>query len=274
MSLWQAPSAFALGAFHNWPLLLAADGRWHGVCRFLEVASALKNPVVQQDTEGGFVTRKHPGFVVAMLLAAGLIPVVSQRVQAQRIQFTPSFGMYLPHGAPLLDQPSSSDGPALRKAPVGAALFGSKLAVWLSRRVGVEGNLGYSPGLIAVKSGNGTVSDVSARLVLASVTAQYRISPTQHNALGFQFGSGVGVVNRSGRAWADTPAKASPAFVLTTGMHTRLDPRRRLTIRAELEDYVSWPKYQTTRSFTTGVYNDLLFSIGLGIPITGSGQKR
>jgi len=207
-------------------------------------------------------------------MAGCLLPVSVQRVEAQRIQFTPSFGMYLPHGAALLDQPSSSDGPALRKAPVGAALFGTRLALWFSRSVGIEGNLGYSPGLIAVKSGNGTVDDVSAKLVLASLTAQYRISPTQHNALGFQFGSGVGVVNRSGRAWADTPANPSPALVLTTGMHARLDPRRRLTIRAELEDYISWPKYQTTRSFTTGVYNDLLFTIGLGIPITGHGQKR
>jgi hypothetical protein len=220
------------------------------------------------------VTTKHPGFLVAMLLAGGLIPVTGQRAQAQRIQFTPSFGMYLPHGAPLLNEPSSSDGPALRKAPVGAPLFGTKLAVWFSRSFGLEGNLGYSPGLIAVKSGTGTVSDVSAKLVLASLMAQYRITPMQHNALGFQFGSGLGLVNRSGRAWADTPANPSPALVFSSGIHARLDPRRRLTIRAELEDYISWPKYKTTRSFTTGVYNDLLFSIGLGIPITGSGQKR
>src|SRR4030088_763191 len=84
------------------------------------------------------VATKHPGFLVAIVLAGGLISVTAQRAQAQRVQFTPSFGMYLPHGAPLLNEPSSSDGPALRKAPVGAPLFGTKLTIWLSRSVGVE----------------------------------------------------------------------------------------------------------------------------------------
>ena len=57
-------------------------------------------------------------------------------------------------------------------------------------------------------------------------------------------------------------------------MHTRLDPRKRVTIRAELEDYISWPQFKNTHSFTTGVYNDILLSVGIGIPISRAPKKQ
>jgi len=220
------------------------------------------------------VTTKRAFVCIAVLVLGGIL-VPADRARAQ-VQLTPAFGIYIPHGGPLLEEPGTTPGkPLLRKAPIGAALLGARLSKWFSPRIGIEGNIGYSLGLIAVRNEMG-VSDVSASLTLASVTAQYRVNASQDGSLAFQLGSGIGYVGRGGRAWADTPASPSLALVLSVGAHALLDPRRRVTIRGELEDYISWPQFRGSRSLV-GAYHDPIFSIGIGIPISGhnksSGRK-
>jgi hypothetical protein len=114
------------------------------------------------------------------------------------------------------------------------------------------------------------VEDQSANLVLASMRAVFRLSTEGPRKVGFHLGSGIGLVNRGGDAWADTPQGTAFAFVASAGGRAQLNPRRGISFRLELEDYISWARFRLEPgSQSRGrPYHDLIWSLGLNIPLS------
>jgi hypothetical protein len=146
--------------------------------------------------------------------------------------------------------------------------------------LGVEASVGYSPALIAVRDAAGAVSDIRAALFLASTKVLYRFEAD--STLSFQFGPGVGYVGRGGRAWEDTPASPALAVVLAFGARAKLDfsdgrgapPKDPVTFRLDVEDFVSWAEFESSRRLPGRIYNDVIISFGLSFPIRGNRQDQ
>jgi hypothetical protein len=189
-----------------------------------------------------------------------------------QIQFSPSFGVYIPHGAPLIEQRAASGEESLRKQAVGAPVFTGRASTSLSSLLAFEAALSYSPGLIAVHSTGGRVDDVSAGLVMASARTIFRLTPESATRFSIHALSGIGVVTRIGSAWSDTPTNPAFALVLGAGAKAPLTNKGNgLAFRVDLEDYLSWAQFDLGDGTRTKArpYHDLVWSIGLSIPVTG-----
>jgi len=192
---------------------------------------------------------------------------------AAQIQFSPSLGFYVPHGRPLLSE-MTSGVETRRKQAVGAPVFTTRASTGLSQMASLEASLSYSPGLIAVHSASGRVEDISAGLVLLSARTLLRLTPETNTRFAIHVTSGVGMVTRIGSAWSDTPAKPAFAFVLGGGGLAPLTSRGTtgIAIRFDLEDYLSWAQFQLEDGTQSKAhpYHDLVWSLGLNIPLKGS----
>ncbi len=209
-------------------------------------------------------------------LACAVFMLAAATSAAAQFQFSPSLGFYVPHGRPLLTENSVTGGEARRKQAVGAPVFTTRVATGLSTMASVEASLSYSPGLIAVHSSSGRVEDLSAGLVLLSARTLLHLTPETNTRFAVHVTSGVGMVTRIGSAWSDTPAKPAFAIVLGAGGLAPLTARGTygIAIRFDLEDYLSWAQFQLqdgTRS-RAHPYHDLIWSLGLAIPLRGSGR--
>ena len=205
-------------------------------------------------------------------VGAALVFCSAAHASAQ-IQFSPSFGVYIPHGVPLLSQRTETGGESLRKQAVGAPVFTTRAGTALSSLLGIEATLSYSPGLIAVHSSSGRVDDLSAGLVLASARTIFRLTPESATKFSIHAASGVGMVTRIGSAWSDTPASPAFALVLGAGIKAPLTNKGTgLAFRMDLEDYLSWAQFELEDGTRTKAhpYHDLVWSIGLSIPVSGS----
>jgi hypothetical protein len=200
---------------------------------------------------------------------AALIPPSASVAQ---VQFSPSIGLYVPHGSSMMEAPQQTgERTTYRKKAVGGPVFTTRVAAWLRPHFGFEGSLAYSPALIAVRSGSGTVRDLDQNLILASARSVFRINPDSlRSNVQVHVASGVGFVRRSGAAWSDTPPVGSPvAVVIAAGGQTRLGYKgpTRLVFRFELEDYISWLDFDAGGQASPRLYHDLIWSLGIGIPI-------
>jgi len=207
---------------------------------------------------------------VAVSLVVGLLLTSAASSGQAQITFNinPNVGLYVPHGALLFEAPANLSTFESKK-PVGGPVFTARAAVWVTPHLGFEGSLGYSPAFIAVKSHAGAVEDIRQTLVLSSIRSVYRFPGDQIKRLGFQVGTGVGVVNRSGKAWTNTPTGPAFAFVLSGGVRAQLSPKNPLAFRMELEDYISWAQFKLdSGAYTQGrAYHDLVYSLGLVFPV-------
>ncbi len=212
----------------------------------------------------------------ALIVAMSTITVAisSASPGAAQVQISPSIGLYVPHGTSLIEAPHQfGDRTTLRKKAVGGPVFTTRVAALVGSHFGFEGSVAYSPALIAVRSASGSVRDIDQRLVLASARSILRINPDSLRAtMQFHIASGVGLVSRSGAAWADTPQSGTAvAIVLGAGGQTRLGLRApaRVVFRFELEDYISWLDFDTglNNRARPRLYHDLIWSLGLGFPI-------
>jgi hypothetical protein len=211
---------------------------------------------------GGVIVR-----TMRIVALASVAVMPSPSAVSAQLEISPSIGFYVPHGANLLkSRVQQGDRFSLRKKAVGGPVFTTRLSAWVTRHLGLEGTVAYSPALIAIHSTSGSVSDVAQHLVLASARSVLRINPDSlRKSVNIHVASGVGIVSRTGAAWEDTPpVSPSVAFVLAAGGQTRLG--RTVLFRFELEDYVSWIDFQEGQH-STRLYHDLIWSLGLGIPI-------
>lgn len=173
-------------------------------------------------------------------MAATIIAVTPCVAQ---VELTPFAGEYRPNGTfasipaviclPIYGGPPCSSGGAVQQA--GAAIGGVRLAVWVGRRVAVEGAVGYSPsgtvttfttgptfpppggfscsqnGCTSMVTGSGYMLTASARILFALVPpAPGVVSPYAI--------AGLGAVNESGSGYNTARQEAeSPTQFLSLG---------------------------------------------------------
>jgi hypothetical protein len=207
---------------------------------------------------------------VAVSLVVGLSLLSAASPGLAQITFTinPNLGLYVPHGALLFEAPSNLSDIETKK-PVGGPVFTTRIAAWFTPHLGLEASIGYSAALIAIKSHAGQVEDHTQSLLLSSIRSVYRFPGDKITRLGFQVGTGLGVVNRGGDAWAATPTGPAIAMVFSAGVRAQLSPKKPISFRMELEDYVSWAQFKLdSGAYTRGrAYHDVVYSLGLVFPI-------
>jgi hypothetical protein len=231
--------------------------------------SPLRNRLVSQQQAVGGRVLKQTAIVCAL---AGALS--AQGASAQ-FHLSPGFGVIIPHGSPLINEAGNASRSEVRKQMVGGPVFSTRAGWALSRLAGLEASLSYSPALIAVHSGNGRVDDRTGGLVLASARGVILLTPQSSTKFSLHAASGLGMVYRTGSGWSDTPAKPAFAIVLSGGLRVPFSPRSGLAFRADLEDYLSWAQFELqdgTRS-RARPYHDLLWSLGLAIPLWGGSRR-
>jgi hypothetical protein len=205
-------------------------------------------------------------------LAGALASSFAAQGAAAQFHLSPGFGVIIPHGSPLLKEAENAGRSAVRKQMVGGPVFSTRAGWSLSRLAALEASVSYSPALIAVHSANGRVDDRSAGLMLVSARGVFLLTPESSTRFSLHAASGLGMVYRMGSGWTDTPASPAFAIVLSGGLRIPLSPRSGLAFRADLEDYLSWAQFELPDGTQSRArpYHDLLWSLGIAIPLSGS----
>jgi hypothetical protein len=158
-----------------------------------------------------------------------------------------------------------------------ARLVGGRVTRWLSRRVAVEGSVGYatsevSGGSNAFAVTGGVSSGPSAYAVTGGVSLLVSVKPRASGASVY-FTGGVGAVAHGGDVYVNFVGTTGWGPVVGVGARWRAGPS--LAIRAGLEDYL----YNFSPHDPSGVaegptgthfQNDLVISLGLSVRLPPS----
>lgn len=192
--------------------------------------------------------------------------VSAQAPGGLQVHLSPSLGVSLPFGGPFIDEAS------LKKHPVAAAVFAARLAVTPTPHLGVQASLALGRGLVAVRDSLNTVTDIPSTVVLSSLKGALHFNPHTRTGVSMHVSSGLGLIARSGRAWADTrPPSVVPAWVMSAGGSARLSRRGSVYFRFELEDFISRARFNVGLPTETRAlwHHDLIWSLGFMFPILG-----
>lgn len=189
----------------------------------------------------------------------------AQSPSSVQVRLNPSLGVSLPFGGTFIDEAY------LKKHSVTAAVLTARLGVTVVRHFGFEGSLAVGRGLVAVRDSLNTVKDIPGTVLLGSLKGVLEFNPNTPD-VAMHVSSGVGLIGRSGRVWADTrPPSAVPAWVIAVAGTSKLSRRSRLAFRFELEDFISRARFNVgLPTETTAVWHhDLIWSLGFTFPILG-----
>jgi hypothetical protein len=226
--------------------------------------------------------------VVPVLLAAVLaVPAAAQGDVASSFAGTPARGArggrslsltpYVGLHVPMMDlmkQSLSGDagaGTTQLKQQV-SITFGGRLGIWPSERVGIETDVGYTPGNLTFTS-NGVATDRTSRVLTGSAKLVVRVLPAR-SFFNLTLSGGMGAVNHRADA-VDGTASTGPAQNVTDlggvlGASARLRLGRILSLSAGADDYL----YHATIDKVAGtkserLQHDMRYSFGLGLPFFG-----
>ncbi len=195
------------------------------------------------------------------LLVLTLTLAVPRALMAQaRWDVGPQVGIYVPLGI-LFDGFDQSRGVVVTKKQITTLVFGASVAFAITERWGLEGNVGYSRGLVAVKGPTSTV-DVAASVAIASARGFLVISRPSPS-LAVRLASGFALISRSGRAWSATRGTTDGAVVLAVGVRSG-SPESRTAISFELEDYISWAQFDDSMN---RLHQAVILQLGLAFRI-------
>lgn len=194
--------------------------------------------------------------IVGAALLLGSAPVVANA----QVMLTPIIGAYVPT-ANLYEVPGSI-GTARQKT---SFVFGARLLVSASGRLGIEAGAMYAPSGVSVTTTAGAVSR-SSNVTLAHLRLVYVLN-SEWAAANVYIGGGVAAVIRGGEAFQDVGSTTDIGGNLALGALFRLSSAFR--VRLEIEDFL----YQTKFTFPGGetseskFQNDFVFTFGLSIPL-------
>ena len=209
---------------------------------------------------------RHAGRPVLLIAIAVLTAVAAPgmaRAQVrQELRFSTGLGVVIPLGGPMIDEPG------LRKTQIITALAINRLVFWVNPRFGFEGALQLGKGMVAIRDSSAArvVSDIQADLWLANMRALYRVTPDVDRKLSMYVGSGLGVVGRGGRAYADTPASTDASILFVAGGTAVLGKGKRgPAFRFELEDNVMRSQFNVGLANQTQprIHHAIIWSLGV-----------
>lgn len=195
-------------------------------------------------------------------LALGVAPVF---LAAQsKPELTPFVGVYIPT-AKSVDEQSGSD--FLRSKQKVTVVFGSRVGVWVTERVGLEASFGYAPSklktdfsITGIGSGTdetgGSVMLINGRLLLG-------LGPQTRNAA-WHFIVGGGAIIRGGDAWSGVDGKTDIGGAVGIGARFKAGPA--VSIRADAEDNLYSAKFDISGTESNSKFqNDIVVTLGVAI---------
>lgn len=202
---------------------------------------------------------KRAAVSTAVALLAGL---TASPILAQGVKLVPDIGVYVPtqnlidvvNGGELQQQISLS--------------IGGKLDIWFSKRIGIQGTGTYAPSQLSFNTSDPS-SRVDANIFMGSGRLMvYLIPPT--SPVSFMVNGGVGIVNRSGEAYADLDDRTDLSGTFGAALGIRMGSF--LSLKFSGESYIYNPDFLAglAEEIKT-LQNDLNLSVGFGIPLMGLG---
>jgi hypothetical protein len=185
-----------------------------------------------------------------------------------QVEFVPAVGYYVPVGGWTQQLDDGSGTPPLRRQ-LSAGLLGTRLSVWLTDRVALEGTFGATPSQVAEHTANGT-RDLTGGVYLASVRAVLKpvtlMDGPRHDQVKWDLllSAGVGLVHRAGTAWENTSGVTAPTIVLAAGVAAG-------AFRFTIEDNISWAQFDGGRPSQTRarMHHDVIGSLGFALRLGG-----
>jgi hypothetical protein len=187
------------------------------------------------------------------------------------VEIAPTIGLYWPVGAWEYETATSAGG-KLRLRQVGAVFFGTRVAVWVSKRLGFEGSVGFSPSQVALTDVASTV-DHGGGVIIGTAQAMVQLAsltygdPGRRMTWAFEVGAGGAVIARRGDVWQGIRGATAPAAVLSFGARTVLGEGA--TVYFRLEDHVSWGRFDEGLPTQTRAraHQDVVGSVGWAIAL-------
>jgi hypothetical protein len=188
-----------------------------------------------------------------------------------KAEFTPFVALYVPTGH--LDEETnvlqSGDKVTLKQKT--SVIFGGRIGVWVTQRVGIEGSFGYSPSRAQAEytpsGGGGTTSvDTNARVIIANARVLLGFGPTV-GPTSWHVILGGGIIAHGGDAWSGTDGTTDIGGVV--GLGGRFKVGSSLALRIDVEDNLYSAKFKDPSSGAetqSRFQNDLVFTGGLSIP--------
>ena len=187
---------------------------------------------------------------------------------AQHVSIAPTIGLYIPTEE-FYKAATSGNSTDLRKQEVSIAL-GGRLGI-IGRRVGVEFTGEYAPSKLKFTL-NGEPSQEDANVLTGSGRLTLFVIPTS-SPIWFAVSGGVGVVHRSGAAYAALADRTDIAP--TAGAQAGFHLGRLIALTLSADGYFYKPDFSSTGTSGSSsqiTQKDIHLSAGVSIPFLGLGR--
>jgi hypothetical protein len=191
-----------------------------------------------------------------------LATVTTSHLAAQGISFAPDIGVYVPTQSLI----NAANGGQLEQQI--SFSVGGKLDIWFSNRVGIQGTGTYAPSRLAFNL-SGPSAQEDANIFMGSGRLMVYLIPPS-SPVSFMINGGVGIVNRSGTAYADLDDKTDLSGTFGAALGIRMG--NFLSLKFSGESYIYNPDFiDSMVDEIKTLQNDLNLSLGFGIPLMGLG---
>jgi hypothetical protein len=207
---------------------------------------------------------------IRSVLIVTFVTVASLPPCAAQVEFTPWTGYYLPSaqlrqdfgwGCAAIADANGVEVPDVETPPrqQSAVAVGARITTWVSKRLGLEGSLGYAPSGWSA-SGCYTTVTGSSHVTTGSLRVLLRLAP--HAKTGPYLLGGFVVVDRAGEAY-QVGSTVNSGGVAGIGLRTFMT--RLLVISAQVEAYL----FPAVFGANGGQFqHDFLLSLGLSVPLS------
>ena len=205
-----------------------------------------------------------------MRMAAGLAVLMGMPIAlaAQaKAEFIPFVGLYLP-AASIVDE----SGVTLKHNTT--FVFGLRLGLQVTDRVGVEGSFGYTPSGVTISAAGIGSADTAARVILASGRVLFGVGP-RTGSTAWHVLAGLSVVAHGGDAYDLLQAGAGSLSGATdigmvVGVGGKFKIGSSLAVRVDVEDNLYSAKFNLGGANSQSKFqNDVVASMGLVIRLGG-----
>jgi Outer membrane protein beta-barrel domain len=211
-------------------------------------------------------------------LASAICLVPALSASAQLVEVAPFVGVVVPLSN-VIEQEDPLFGELAGSHEVGP-MFGGRLTLWFTDRLGLEGQAAYAFSNAEAEQGGesfdcadiGLPEDcLDASIFFGAAKLLYRlVSP--HAEVSAHLGGGPAVISRSGNAYDSfgiETGKTDIGGLVNLGVSFRVSPR--VFIRVDAEDYISSAKFTNLSGLETDskLQNDLTITAGVQIRIGG-----
>jgi hypothetical protein len=191
-----------------------------------------------------------------------MVAVATSSLTAQGVKLVPDIGVYVP----TQDLIDVANGGQLQQQI--SLSIGGKLDIWFSKRIGIQGTGSYAPSQLTFNTSGPSIQE-DANIFLGSGRLMiYLIPPT--SPVSFMINGGVGLVNRSGAAYAELDDKTDLSGTFGAALGIRVGSF--LSLKFSGESYIYNPDFLNSAvEEVSNLQNDLNLSVGFGIPLMGLG---